>query len=113
MYLEGFRPNDQFPCYTDGRCARHGLGHVYIGGDMVNGGNPMDPTFFLHHANVDRIWAMWQDNNRQNPDTAVDYGNPGFPGLWRISLFNFPDVMVEEMFDFRALGYEYDTSPEQ
>lgn len=110
MYLEGYRPNDEMPCWFDGRCARHGLGHVYIGGDMVNSANPNDPMFFLHHNNVDRIWAMWQDNNRLNPDTSVDYGNPGFPAIWRTSIFNFPDVQVEELFNFRALGYAYDTS---
>ena len=77
---------------------------------MVNSANPNDPMFFLHHNNVDRIWAMWQDNNRLNPDTSVDYGNPGFPAIWRTSIFNFPDVQVEELFNFRALGYAYDTS---
>ncbi|KEZ46437.1 Tyrosinase [Scedosporium apiospermum] len=24
----------------------------------------MDPVFWLHHSNVDRIWAMWQDLNQ-------------------------------------------------
>jgi hypothetical protein len=28
---------------------------------MVNPTSPNDPIFFLHHANVDRLWAMWQD----------------------------------------------------
>lgn len=110
MYLEGHLPGADLPCYIDGRCARHGLAHVYIGGDMENGGTPNDPIFFLLHANVDRLWAIWQDNNLQNADTAIDYGNPGFPAMWRGPLFNFPEVMVDEMFDFRALGYEYDTA---
>ncbi|HSH05292.1 MAG TPA: tyrosinase family protein [Anaerolineae bacterium] len=112
MFLEGFRPTDtDIFCFSAGNCARHGLGHTYIGGDMSFGGAVPEPIFFLHHANVDRIWAMWQDNNRQNPDTAVDYGNPGFPDMWRVPLFNFPEVMVSDTFDFRALGYEYDTTP--
>jgi hypothetical protein len=25
--------------------------------------SPMDPIFYLHHANVDRIWAEWQQRN--------------------------------------------------
>jgi hypothetical protein len=39
----------------------HGSVHVRVGGDM--GSVPTasyDPIFYLHHANVDRIWAQWQ-----------------------------------------------------
>lgn len=39
----------------------HGGVHVRVGGDM--GSVPTasyDPIFFLHHANVDRLWARWQ-----------------------------------------------------
>jgi tyrosinase len=27
---------------------------------MSGGFSPNDPIFFLHHANVDRLWARWQ-----------------------------------------------------
>jgi tyrosinase len=29
-------------------------------GTMGNGGSPNDPIFWLHHSNIDRIWADWQ-----------------------------------------------------
>lgn len=110
QYLEGFTKNGKgLICIVPGGCATHGLGHTYVGGDM-SGVGATDPIFFLHHANVDRIWAMWQDHNRENPDTAVDYGNPGFPHMWHTTIFNFPEIGVEELFDFRALGYTYDTT---
>lgn len=110
QYLEGYRRSQPgLLCIVPGGCATHGLGHTYIGGDM-SGVGTTDPIFFMHHANVDRIWALWQDHNRQNPDTAVDYGNPGFPHMWHTSIFNFPDVQAEEMFDFRALGYSYNSN---
>lgn len=38
----------------------HGLVHGTVGGNM--GGVPtagFDPIFWLHHANVDRLWANW------------------------------------------------------
>ncbi len=42
----------------------HGLVHVMIGGEM---GDPatatLDPVFWFHHCNVDRMWATWQDQN--------------------------------------------------
>ncbi|KAJ3033196.1 hypothetical protein HDV00_006666 [Rhizophlyctis rosea] len=54
--------------------AFHSIPHVYVGGETTaaNGSvltgdmgmdiSPLDPTFFLHHANVDRIWHQFQTN---------------------------------------------------
>jgi len=33
--------------------------HATILGDMGNYMSPLDPIFWLHHCNVDRIWASW------------------------------------------------------
>lgn len=39
--------------------------------------SPLDPLFYLNHANVDRIWAQWQ---AQNPTSRqFDVGNPIAP----------------------------------
>jgi tyrosinase len=38
----------------------HNRVHVFVGGDMMQTFSPNDPLFFLHHCNVDRIWAFWQ-----------------------------------------------------
>jgi tyrosinase len=40
--------------------AMHNRVHEWVGGDMRAGTSPNDPLFWLHHANVDRIWASWQ-----------------------------------------------------
>ncbi len=45
----------------------HNLVHVWIGGDMAVSTSPNDPVFFLHHCNIDRIWAAWQ---RRHPNAA-------------------------------------------
>jgi tyrosinase len=47
----------------------HNKIHNYIGGvgpldpgpygNMANNLSPVDPIFFLHHANVDRLWDVW------------------------------------------------------
>lgn len=42
----------------------HGHGHVWIGGSMLPMTSPNDPMFFMHHAQVDRIWSIWQRNRR-------------------------------------------------
>ncbi|OJD38712.1 tyrosinase central domain protein [Diplodia corticola] len=40
----------------------HGGGHFSLGGDPGRDlyVSPGDPAFFVHHANVDRIWWQWQ-----------------------------------------------------
>jgi tyrosinase len=53
----------------------HGGVHIAVGGDnpansgqMAGSNSPADPIFWLHHANMDRIWAGWQQNHPgQNP----------------------------------------------
>lgn len=41
----------------------HNAGHRWIGGDMNSMASPRDPAFWFHHAQVDRIWHLWQSNN--------------------------------------------------
>ncbi|MFF5233091.1 tyrosinase family protein [Dactylosporangium sp. NPDC000521] len=41
----------------------HNQVHNWVGGNMLNGGSPNDPVFWLHHCNVDRLWARWQAAN--------------------------------------------------
>ena len=41
----------------------HNQVHVWVGASMVPSTSPNDPVFFLHHCNVDRLWAEWQDSH--------------------------------------------------
>ena len=38
----------------------HSGPHNWVGGDMAGPYSPRDPLFFLHHCNIDRLWAIWQ-----------------------------------------------------
>ncbi len=53
----------------------HNAAPRFIGGHMSGGFSPNDPIFWMHHANVDRIWAIWQKRQlAQNPgSTYEDY----------------------------------------
>ncbi len=38
----------------------HNLVHRWTGGNMLRMTSPNDPVFFMHHANIDRMWSIWQ-----------------------------------------------------
>jgi tyrosinase len=38
----------------------HNPGHMWVGGSMMDMSSPNDPVFWLHHCNIDRLWAVWQ-----------------------------------------------------
>lgn len=38
----------------------HDRVHAAVGGNMDTAASPSDPLFFLHHANIDRLWDQWQ-----------------------------------------------------
>ncbi len=38
----------------------HNLVHRWVEGTMITMCSPNDPVFWLHHANVDRLWGNWQ-----------------------------------------------------
>lgn len=110
----------------------HNFGHVWIGGNMSHPFTAVaDPMFFLHHANIDRLWARWQLNqehmedypatghreghnlgNRMWPWTgdATDYQTPLLQE--NVVLPNFADDAPrhpKDVLKFEDLGYTYDT----
>jgi tyrosinase len=80
----------------------HNLVHNWVGGDMTAGTSPNDPIFFLHHANVDRIWWKWQQrwgiDNYQGP-----------PGRGQTDLMPHlqNNATPADVFDIHARGYTY------
>src|SRR5262249_46721225 len=41
----------------------HNTVHLWIDGSMYPGTSPNDPVFFLHHCNIDRLWAVWEQKH--------------------------------------------------
>eukprot|EP00051_Salpingoeca_urceolata_P017110 m.230915 g.230915 ORF g.230915 m.230915 type:complete len:206 (+) comp18862_c1_seq4:486-1103(+) len=56
----------------------HGSVHCAIGGTMCSPRSAEAPEFWLHHSNVDRIWALWQ--RRSNAHLTAFQTTASFPG---------------------------------
>ena len=94
----GFNPRlDQNP---------HFFTHFALGGDMAEfstvGGDPM---FYLHHANIDRLWESWNRLGNTNPtdpkyrDRKFSYGDRSGKRV---------DLPVSSSDRTAQLGYQYD-----
>jgi N-acetylneuraminic acid mutarotase len=85
----------------------HFLTHLALGGDMADfatvGG---DPLFYLHHANLDRIWESWNRLGNSNP-TDPKYLNRTFAFGDRTR--KRVDLPVSVGDRTAQLGYEYDS----
>jgi tyrosinase len=65
--------------------APHNPVHNLIGGEMAAMTSPRDPIFYLHHAQIDRLWHAWAlPNGKGIPGTATPYNaatsNPYWAG---------------------------------
>ncbi len=100
--------------FDDGFCAGldnglHGAVHVGVG-NGINGMGAIpwaanDPIFWLHHCNIDRLWASWNAAGGANPTDAQFTGKP----------FIFADPngqqtskVVAGVLDLSSAGYAYD-----
>ena len=112
--------------------------HGWMGGDMGRMTSPNDPIFFMHHAQVDRIWASWQREHSgvasyNDANISVGQGHGPNDNMWPWDagasapgtvISTGPDPAVaaalipteaiidlvtpEDALDHRALGYCYD-----
>ncbi|HKG72125.1 MAG TPA: tyrosinase family protein [Nitrososphaeraceae archaeon] len=60
------------PTQPEFQTGMHDQVHVWVGGTMGRIPTaPADPMFWMHHANIDRIWSLWQKQNPgKNPTLA-------------------------------------------
>jgi tyrosinase len=82
----------------------HNTGHRVLGGEMLNLTSPSDPIFWMHHAQVDRVWASWQKKNPgKGPVFLTDKNAKMDPweGKWNVT----------NLSDISKLGYSYDSLP--
>lgn len=90
--------NNTYDPFAAGLEGIHNSGHVWVGGSMgIIPTAPADPVFWMHHAEIDRIWAEWQvANPGQNPTLA---GAAAIMDPWSENETDTRDIS--------ALGYSY------
>ena len=71
----------------------------------------LDPIFWLHHANIDRLWQVWIERNtaHQNPaDSAWLTGPAGRTFAMPRPDGGDDDFAADDVLDTQSLGYVYD-----
>jgi tyrosinase len=105
----------------------HNLVHVYVGGSSPDGQIPglmsdpgmagLDPVFYLHHANIDRLWAVWNHNTKNtNPTKAKWLKGPAASGE-REFVMPMPGgkswvYTPQDVNSLAQLDYTYDNLPQ-
>lgn len=88
----------------------HNNVHNNIGGWMPTAASPRDPIFFMHHANIDRIWAVW--NSLGDPNSLDQFWKdmPFTNNFYNVD-GSFWSPVVSELAVPEALGYSYGLPP--
>lgn len=87
----------------------HGNVHVLTGNGQNMGSVPWaayDPIFWLHHCNIDRLWASWNAAGRRNP-TDSTFLDKRF--VFADGNGNRVEAMISNFLDIARLNYRYDT----
>ena len=83
----------------------HNAGHRWIGGDMASLESPRDPAFWFHHAQIDRIWTLWQ---AEHPDQQATFArNERMESALDPWPREFRVESVNDTRDIRQYSYEY------
>jgi tyrosinase len=132
--LEGWRGSAGNECEPNGtmdvigipgerRSTQHNIVHVYVGGiweapdgniyagSMCQATSPNDPVFWIHHANIDRIWSGWMKRHGKNYASGGEMmsglNEVLMPWHFRMDGLNTPAAVMDES----VLGYQYDELP--
>jgi tyrosinase len=95
----------------------HAAVHNLIGGQMGTvAASPMDPIFYLHHANIDRLWDAWvRSGGKRIPITSNPFNSSDSDSYWDGSFTYAPNLTLERYRtytpDWLGYGYANNTSP--
>lgn len=84
----------------------HDSVHSNVGGWMSRLNTAaLDPVFWIHHANIDRLWHVWREDGEHTDPAEAEWLEQEFPFFDAAG----EEVMTkcEDVTDTEALGYEY------
>jgi Common central domain of tyrosinase len=70
----------------------HNLVHRWVNGQMIWRASPMDPVFWLHHCNIDRLWGVWMRGKAPAARYTAAPGDPTFHQPTGTMIFHDPAV---------------------
>ena len=85
----------------------HNQVHVIIGGVMASYSSPLDALFWAHHANVDRLWSLWNANGHSNT-SSQSWLSETFRNQFVNADRQLIDVRVSDTQDTRQMNYVYE-----
>lgn len=83
-------------------------------GDMSLGSSPTDPIFWLHHCNIDRIWAHWAQRSQNTHPASQAWRSTKFDHFYGRDGSKVPaasQITVEKTLNTEDLSYRYDSIP--
>jgi len=82
--IDGVMQSGTFSNFVDGLESIHDDVHVWVGATMTDITTAAaDPLFYMHHANVDRLWWTWHPTH-QNENPALN-GDDAVMDPWRVT----------------------------
>ena len=92
----------------------HAVPHNWVGRQMGNVQfSPEDPVFVLHHTNVDKWFALWQDLHYPNGIIDTDLGPAQFSGDLDVPMaFDFNGLTTSQSGQYFQLDGDYPTPRE-
>lgn len=88
-----------FAVFSDACEDLHDGVHGWVGGTMgAVSYAAFDPVFWAHHCMIDRVWWLWQQDNRMN---AVPFAG------WEDLVLEPFNLRVRDVLNANALGFDY------
>ncbi|XP_020574936.1 polyphenol oxidase, chloroplastic-like [Phalaenopsis equestris] len=110
-----YRAGDQpFPGGGSIEGSPHSPVHAFTGSDMsLIVRAALDPIFFAHHGNVDRLWTIWEKipGNGSKVFNDTDFLDASF--LFWDENMQLVRIFVRDVLDTQKLGYVYEDVPLQ
>ncbi|MGU3310621.1 tyrosinase family protein [Acinetobacter sp. M5A5_2a] len=79
------QPHGIMHCAVGKNCVLPDMGFVPIAG--------LDPVFYMHHANIDRLWQCWLNKKANGQPITLEWAkkNLGMPDSWYDTRYTFAD----------------------